>query len=172
MNYQSQALAKVTATLALARQVFGRDFEAPKVTFDLRGKTAGAANYAANHIRLNDVLLRENQETFINRTVPHEVAHLLAFALYGSRISAHGPEWKNVMRRLGETPSRCHTYDTTNATVRRVAKFSMFCACREHQVTALVLGRITRGVKYKCRLCRTFITSQVPTISMGARKTH
>lgn len=33
-------------------------------------------------------------------TVMHELAHLMAFEFYGSRIAPHGKEWKQVFNRL------------------------------------------------------------------------
>lgn len=169
MQHRINAITKLNETLAKARQLFGRDFPAPRVTFDLRGRTAGMAHYTQNLIRLNDVLLRENGDAFVARTVPHEVAHLLAHQIYGHGIRPHGPEWKNVMRRLGLVPSRCHSYDTTNAVTRRVEKFSMFCACQEHKVTRRVVAKVEMGARYTCRKCRTPIASQKGAIAMGAR---
>ena len=169
MQHRIKAITKLTETLTKARQLFGRDFPAPRVTFDLRGRTAGTAQYSTNHIRFNDVLLRENEDAFVARTVPHEVAHLLAGQIYGRGIRPHGPEWKNVMRRLGLVPSRCHTYDTTNSVTRIVAKISMFCACQEHKVTRRVVAKIEMGARYTCRKCRTHIATQKPAMAMGAR---
>ena len=33
-------------------------------------------------------------------TLIHEIAHLVAFELYGRHIKPHGPEWKNTFQRL------------------------------------------------------------------------
>ncbi len=54
----------------------------------------------------------EEYKDFIN-TLLHETAHAIVFERYGlraafkhSEVSAHGPEWKAIMRQLGANPSR------------------------------------------------------------------
>ena len=163
------ALEKLKQTFDKAAFVFGRAFAIPRVTFDLRGKVAGTADCTTNHIRLNDVLLSENGGDFIEKTIPHEAAHLIARAIYGRGIRSHGVEWKGVMRRLGLVPTRCHTYDTTNATVRNVAKGSVYCACSEHKVTLRVIAKIQIGRTYTCRKCKTAVRCNPPAMMMGAR---
>lgn len=93
-------------------QIFPTKMRAPTLSFDLRGTTAGQAFPAKHHIRLNGQLLNENVEEFIEQTVGHEWAHLAAIHLHGPKIRAHGPEWKNVMVKMGLDPARCHTYKT------------------------------------------------------------
>jgi SprT protein len=126
MHVSAELKARVEKELARhvsnARFLWGRDFKMPEVRYDVRGTVAGYANLASNTIRLNPVLLNENVDAFIARTVPHEFAHLVDyvlnpgnFSMYRSKRSVHGPSWKRIMRDLGCDPSRCHTYDTTNA---------------------------------------------------------
>lgn len=169
MSHRINALNKLNETFDKARIIFGRDFAAPRVTFDLRGRTAGTANYITNHIRFNEILLRENEEKFVNSTIPHEASHLIARAMYGHGIRSHGIEWKGIMGRMGLEPSRCHSYDTTNSVTRTHAKTSMFCSCREHKVTKRVANKVAMGIRYKCRECKVPITSQAPVMSFGAR---
>ena len=89
-----------------------------KPTFDLEltGTTAGTACYARNHISLNSRLFRENTLAFIERTIPHEFVHLLAFHKAGPGIAGHGPEWQGHMLALGLEATRCHQYSVASRT--------------------------------------------------------
>lgn len=142
---------KLKDGIALAEKKYGQTFAMPKVTYDLRGRTAGTANYRTGHIRLNAVLLMENVEDFLDRTVPHELAHLITDKVYpeahdfagltitrrGIRRVArdvHGPRWQSVCLVLGMTDiTRCHQYDVTNSKVVKSngRTIEWKCACGE-----------------------------------------
>ena len=70
---------------------------------------AGRANYRERLISLNP-RLREIGTTEIDRTLRHELAHLLAqFRAGRSRILPHGVEWRAACRDLGiGNEKRCH----------------------------------------------------------------
>ena len=72
--------------------------------------TAGTALVAKALITLNP-RLREFGEEEVDRTLRHELAHLLAHHRAGRRrIGAHGPEWQEACRDLGlHDEKRCHT---------------------------------------------------------------
>ncbi|MBW2169897.1 MAG: SprT-like domain-containing protein, partial [Deltaproteobacteria bacterium] len=93
------------------------------------------------------------------QTVIHEVCHLVAHhesILTGRSLSgAHGYEWKNVMRRAGVTPKRCHNVSNKGLSSRR--RIPAKCACKDHELTPLVAGRILDGAKYTCRKCNAVI---------------
>jgi len=103
----------------------------PTVTYKVRGMTAGLAYQRENRICLNlDYLLSENsqvQQDMYEDTIPHEMAHIITHQLYPG-ASAHGESWKNVMRKLGQVPSRCHQYEVVRA--RNTRKFLYSCECR------------------------------------------
>jgi predicted SprT family Zn-dependent metalloprotease len=72
--------------------------------------TAGTALIAESLITLNPRLLDfGNRE--VDRTLRHELAHLLAHHRAGRRrIEPHGPEWERACRDLGlPDEKRCHT---------------------------------------------------------------
>lgn len=143
---------KLKDGIALAEKKYNQTFAMPKVTYDLRGRTAGTANYNRWHIRLNAVLLMENVEDFLERTVPHELAHLITDRVYpeahhnrglqflstgrvkrGKR-DVHGAKWQSVCLVLGMTDiTRCHQYDVTNSQVVKSNGRSIEwqCACGE-----------------------------------------
>lgn len=71
---------------------------------------AGRAHFAERLVVLNP-RLQEHGEDEIDRTLRHELAHLLAQARAGRRrISPHGPEWRTACSDLGiPNEARCHT---------------------------------------------------------------
>lgn len=124
--------------------------------FDLRGQAAGQVRFPQKGrpvIRYNPALLLENGETFLNRTVPHEVAHVITYRLHKGRVRPHGPEWKAVMAVLGADSSRCHDYAVDHLKARRLTRYAYHCDCREHALTSIRHKRILAGQTYFCRAC-------------------
>lgn len=114
-----EAQAKVKTYVDLANVLLKTHMPYPKVMFDLKGTTAGTAGFNVRNpskslIRFSSTLLIENVDDFLNRTVGHEVAHLIARLQYGASIDPHGTEWARVMYAFRLPPTRCHNYDTTN----------------------------------------------------------
>ena len=132
---------EIRRCLSVALERYGKFIDFPTVTYDVRGKVAGYANSIHNKVRFNYVLLMENGQTFIDRTVRHEMAHIICDKVYGHLVSrngrrqAHGKHWKSVMRVLGGDPSRCHSYDVSNTRVRRTTKYVYVCANCGTEVT-------------------------------------
>lgn len=71
--------------------------------------TAGQALYAKCLVRLNPKLLQFGMEE-VDKTLRHELAHLVARARAGRRrIGPHGPEWRRACKDLGlADEKRCH----------------------------------------------------------------
>jgi predicted SprT family Zn-dependent metalloprotease len=81
-----------------------------RVEWNCRLKTAaGRADYRQKLISLNPRLLEHREE--IDRTLRHELAHLLAqFRARRRRISPHGTEWQQACADLAiPEEKRCHT---------------------------------------------------------------
>jgi SprT protein len=126
------------------------------VRFDLRGRSAGQARLGSPGpalIRYNPALLRANPDDFLASTVPHEVAHLIAFARHGTRIRPHGAEWVAIMRHMGAEPKRCHAYDVSGLAIRRLRELDYHCNCRDHRLTSIRHHRVLAGQTYVCRQC-------------------
>jgi len=109
-------------------------------------------------------------------TVVHEICHIVAnheAALKGTTTSsAHGWEWKNLMRKCGVKPERCHNVDRTGLK-RTGNRVSASCGCGAHNVTPYVAGRIAAGATYTCRKCHKAIVVHVkvaPVAKKGAKK--
>ena len=119
-----------TATEAVALQLRGRDaglerearellrsLGAKRIATEIRVEwnprlktAAGRADYRHKLISLNPQLVEHPAE--IDRTLRHEIAHILAQFREKSRrrISPHGPEWMLACRDLGiADEKRCHT---------------------------------------------------------------
>ena len=82
-----------------------------RVEWNPRLRTAaGRADYRSKLVSLNP-RLREHGEAEIDRTLRHELAHLVAHLRAGRhRISPHGPEWRQACYDLGiGDERRCHT---------------------------------------------------------------
>ena len=127
-----------------------------EVRFDLRGKTAGQVRIPARGrylIRYNLELLKRGGIDFIERTIPHEVAHVLAYHRHGPKIRPHGREWKGIMRQLGAEPTRCHHYDVSGLGARRLRHFQYHCSCMEHQLSSIRHNKVAKGQRYLCRRC-------------------
>jgi len=146
---------KVIDCLITTGRHFKTTFEFPNLRYDLKGKCAGRAYLTTWEIGINKILLEENGEDYINVTIPHEVAHLVVYQIYGKRI-VHGKEWKNIMHLFGLEPEIYHNYDTTNATVRTVKREYVYkCACRTANFTATRHRRSKNfGGLYYCKTCK------------------
>lgn len=150
-------LQRIEACYQLAEQHLEQRFSRPRVDFAVRGQKAGVAWLMENRLSFNHRLYQENREDFLHQTVPHEVAHLIAHALFGSRIAPHGREWRMLMQDLfGLPPLRCHNYRIE----RRVqTRYLYLCGCTEPvpfspQRHALV----KRGRRYQCLRCGSALT--------------
>lgn len=156
-----QVQRQLKQDLALASQYFKRSFSLPRVQYNVRGLKAGVAYLQQNEIRLNPILLLENQLTFIRQVVPHELAHLLVFQQFG-RVKPHGKEWKMVMEQILGVPADIyHCFDTTQVQGKR---FNYQCACQIHTLSNRQHNAILKQHRqYCCKKCLQpllFITGQ------------
>ena len=132
---------KIDQCIATIEKKYNVKFKKPTVHYNVKGTTAGKAWCKQWVVGFNPVLLNENVDDFINRTVPHELSHLATELIYphahragfGRKRSPHGTEWASIMTALGADASRCHTYNVENARVKRKATYSYKCACCGHK---------------------------------------
>jgi SprT protein len=128
--------ARDSATGAVALQLVARELLRANgaarisnevcVEWNPRLKTcAGRADYRAKLITLNPQLVHHPGE--IERTLRHELAHLLAqFRAGRRRISPHGAEWRQACHDLGiGDEKRCHRLPF--ATTERWRRFLYRC---------------------------------------------
>ena len=152
----NRAQQKTHALLNQAELHFGRGMPLVQIRFDLKGKAAGSVQWVRGSdplIRYNGQLLNENGETFLQQTIPHEVAHVVAYRLHGHKIRPHGQEWQQVMALFGAEARRCHQFDTRQSQSRQLRQFDYRCGCRDHRLSSIRHNRATRGQVYLCRQC-------------------
>lgn len=135
--------AKVASCIATIEQRYKVTFRAPRISFNVRGTCGGKARYGVWEVDFNPILLAENVDHYLSSTVPHEVAHLATELIYphahrggfGQKRRPHGHEWASIMRTLGADPDRCHTYDVSNARVKKSTSHEYKCLCCGHKFT-------------------------------------
>lgn len=109
--------------------------------------TAGYASYPAWRIDLNPRL--RDFEGQVERTMKHELAHLIAYHRAGRRrIEPHGAEWRRACAELGiPDESACHTLPLPRRQVRR--RFTYACAA-----CGLIVHRVRKFQRQTaCREC-------------------
>lgn len=150
---------KIAECIRLANIRFGKTFNPPIVGFDVRGTRSGYCQ--GIYVHFNPILLRENTEKFLATTVPHEVAHYIQNEIY-PESKTHGREWKSIMWVFGVRPNRCHTYDVSNARVRRrwkMQRVPAYCGCRVHSITVRKANKVHT---YRCKFCKVTLTLKAP----------
>lgn len=148
---QNKVVTQISSVMDKAKVLFGYNESFPEIHYKIKGRVAGKAWITQNKLGFNAQLLNDNVDEFINQTVTHEVAHLIAYKVYHD--TGHGSFWKHVMMSLGATPKRCHNYDVTNTSTR--PRFAYVCNCNEtHQLSNIIHNKISNGAVYRCRQCR------------------
>jgi len=156
---QEQAIEISKHYIDLANKLYNIDLPLISISFKLKGRVAGKfirnLIKKSSEIRYNKVLLEENEDDFLKRTVPHEIAHYVAYKM-NSFCKPHGYEWKKVMRDFECDVKRCHSYDTTNSRQYRKPrkKYIYKCACNEYSLSSILHKRILKGHTYRCIKCK------------------
>lgn len=153
---ETLARAETKRYLEIAREIFKVDIPDIPVLFDIKSANmAGQACYSPLRIRYNTPMMVLNGMNFINRTVPHEVAHIVAKIVYG-RCQKHNANWRRVYEKIGGTNvSRCHNYDTAGIVGKTKTKYDYRCGCMTHSVGPKIHKNIQTGARsYTCRLCQ------------------
>lgn len=145
---------------AIAEEHFGKKLRRPKYSFDLRGQTSGIAMSDSSEIKYNLQIFMHNQEAFLARTVPHEVAHCVSVQIYGLGALGHGKYWRHVMLvvfgRTEEQSTRTHSYSAGVEKTRKVENdWAYKCKCRTHNLSTVRHNKAQKkGVQYSCNFCR------------------
>lgn len=136
-DVKARVVAKLQEGIAIANKRYNLALQMPHIDYKLTGATAGKAYLRKWSVSFNAILLMENIDAFIARTVPHELAHLITDMVYphvhtrsfGTKSQPHGSHWQSVMRVLGVSDiTRCHSYDVSNSK-RQVSRTSYVYAC-------------------------------------------
>lgn len=157
LNSQKIAIEeKVAECVQIVQDKIGNvELQIPKVSYDLRGTTAGQA-LGGHRIRMNIDLMHTNWDEMLNQTLPHEVAHCLVSQIWRSRnipVRSHGQQWAYIMSILGLPATRCHTMEV-EPTRKHPRKYLYSCACRIHRLTSHRHNKIMNGkTYYTCNVC-------------------
>lgn len=97
-----------------------------RISYNLKGRAAGQACCRRTvYGQAYDLELRFNREAMqldwvhmVKDTIPHEVAHLVAFAKPELGAKNHNPQWRRIARALGSTGERCHSMKLTGGRTR------------------------------------------------------
>ncbi|MFZ7241278.1 SprT family zinc-dependent metalloprotease [Avibacterium avium] len=147
-----QILRQLRHYLQLAGQHFQCAFPMPTVSYQLRGVKAGVAYLQKNEIRFNCTLLLENPDYFLQQIVPHELAHLIVYQVFG-RVAPHGKEWKTVMENIFQQPAEIyHNLDVKSVQGKT---FTYRCGCRTHDLSVRRHNKVQKqSAVYFCRECK------------------
>ncbi len=143
--------AKLLSKLNKPAFMFIKSANAPIILSTAMRTRAGTANYTRHSIKLNKRLLDANPH-HIEQTFAHELAHLVAFELYGSQAIGHGVLWARVMNMFGYQPRRCHSLDVTGLQSKHKS-FAVYCNCDTHMIKSGRWNKMRRGVNYICKAC-------------------
>lgn len=130
----------------------------PAVRFNRATCRAGWANAYYNVVSLSTHFLYN--EPGFDRTIGHECTHIFANKLHRTNVG-HGEEWKRMMRQLGLSDSRCHSYESAKG--RESTKLLLCPRCGQRtRIGKAIQNKILRGVEKRIfGCCRGDITAQM-----------
>ena len=86
MMYEEQIQERLMTLNQAALDHWGYDFDSPTLTWDLRGTVGGQAYLNQNMIRINIEALKKYTKKYIEQTIGHEFAHLVAYKSLSHRV--------------------------------------------------------------------------------------
>lgn len=148
-------LAEVAVTEFCAKYAQqGYAIRPPQVVVEkLNGGVAGLACIRENLIKLDEDYFRENQDSILFDTIPHEIAHFIVRSYYPMAKQNHGPEFRKVMQSIGLSGSTYHTMERPAGREKNVVKrYELVCSCDSYFVTKAQCEKYTTK-PYICKAC-------------------
>ena len=129
----------------------------PSIVFDLDSSTMiGCYKTKSNTIHLNEKLLEEFGEAYIDEVLIHEFAHVVTWAKYGPTVRDHGKEWKKIAKTLGlKNPTAKSKLPIDESKYFKTKnRFVYKCDCSEFNLSTRMHNNIQkRGKRYFCKNC-------------------
>jgi len=136
----------------LARQLMDRHGLSDwNFAFDRARRRFGSCQPARRRITLSVMLTRLNEDSQVQDTILHEIAHAL------TPKDGHGQAWKLKCVEIGANPKRCYTDQEVESPPRRAAWFEIGC----EKCGWWVDRRRRSRRKLICRVCRGIVTYRV-----------
>lgn len=143
-------VSRVHFYISEANKIWNQKLDMPEVTFYTKGASAGLAKFISHELSFNEVLAKENTDTFEN-TIIHEVAHLVTFRVYPNAKQKHGPEFREVCQTLGGSGNTYHTYDVSSVAIKRT-KTRYIYVCRDCSFKyELTKQKHDKAYLYRCK---------------------
>lgn len=149
--------SKVFSCYNLAETYFLTNFPRPNILINLRGSSAGVAELQINRLRFNPILYSDNKTEFLHQVIPHEVAHLIAWQVYGATIKPHGQEWQQIMQEVFNCPPLIKHKFCIKRAAKQYYIYSCACTTIKHNFTYRRHQLALAGRKYKCKQCKHFL---------------
>lgn len=122
---------------ALAAELFAKYVKQQGWTFTVEEKLSslGVCNYSIRRVSLNAVYVETADWNFVEDTLRHEIAHVIA----GPEVG-HGPKWKMIARYVGANPEACKDASVMNEEfIRAKYKYQMVVVHDDGEVEILKL---------------------------------
>lgn len=151
---KNQIETKIKEVIALAERLYGFDitFEELNITYHAKGKAAGYAWYKGFQgarqygLKFSSEAASINMADMLEDTIPHEVAHLVNFALPHTGKD-HNQGWKRVCIALGGTGERCYDGSKMVLTPAKISRKWLYKAScgTEVELSTKMHNQIQRG---------------------------
>jgi len=151
-DIKEAVIAKAESYIIKARGLFPSfTINMPEVGFETKSPRIAGLAYGTRKVTYNPQYF--SQEDFWNRTIGHEIAHVVQKIVYPYAKQAHGPEFRYIMRLFGLNESTHHSMVTT-ALVEKY-KYNYSCGCGgKFSLSACLHKRVQAGRHRTCRKCK------------------
>ena len=164
-SVKSAIEASVHHHIDMANEKLNLSLEYPEIRFNVRGTCGGKAHSPQWYVDFNLGLIADNLAEYVNQVVPHECAHLVAYATNDYSFEykhtrrgivrvSHGKRFYSIMRMFGVDETRTHNMDVSKVKQKRKTK-AFPCKCTGCGSTFTVgtvrRNKILNGAKYTHR---------------------
>src|SRR5690242_18958403 len=128
IRYQLES--KIVEVVELIQIKTKKILSVPCLHFRQMGILARLAEYLTKKVFMNsDFCQNGHWDGILNSTLPHEVATLVSYQLFGDDGMGHKRKWQSVMGMIGLEPKRCHDYSFEGVKTRNIKRINYTCDC-------------------------------------------